>query len=63
MVSGDRIIEDAGARPNSETSAALYRREAKWQTEEGKEICRQRKKVVELVFRQVKFNLDLADST
>jgi len=34
---------------------------AKLQTEEGKEIYRQRKKIVGPVFGQVKFNLGLVD--
>jgi len=34
---------------------------AKLQTEEVKEICRQRKKIVEPVFGQVKFTLGLVD--
>ena len=39
---------------------AVKRMRAKLQTEEGKEIYRQRKKIVEPVFGQVKFNLEFS---
>ena len=57
IANGDRIIEDAGTRSSREPTDAVRRMAAKLQTEEGKEIYRQRKKIVEPVFGQVKFNL------
>ncbi len=51
------MIEDAETRPNGEPADAARRMEAKLQTEEGKKIYHQRKKIVEPVFGQVKFNL------
>jgi transposase len=56
-VNGDRIIEDTETRPNMEPADAVRRMKAKLRTEEGKEIYRQRKKIVEPVFGQMKFNL------
>ena len=44
-------------RQNMGPADAVRRMRAKLQTEEGKEIYRQRKKIVEPVFGQVKFNL------
>ncbi len=60
IASGDRAIEDAGTRPDRETADAVRRMAAKLQTKEGKEIYRQRKKIVEPVFGQMKSNLGLA---
>jgi transposase len=57
VANGDRVIEDVGTGPKGEPSDAVSRMAAKLQTEEGKEIYRQRKKIVEPVFGQVKFNL------
>ena len=57
VANGNRVIEDAGATSNREPSEAVRRMAAKLQTEEGKEIYRQRKKIVEPVFGQVKTNL------
>ncbi|MBT9170841.1 MAG: hypothetical protein DDT18_01193 [Actinobacteria bacterium] len=57
IVNGDRAIEDAETRLNREPADAVSRMAAKLQTEEGKEIYRQRKKIVEPVFGQVKSNL------
>ena len=57
VANGDRVIEDAETRQNMEPSDAVRRMAAKLQTEEGKEIYRQRKKIVEPVFGQMKFNL------
>ena len=56
-VNGDRIIEDTETRKNMEPVDAVGRMAAKLQTEEGKEIYRQRKKIVEPVFGRMKFNL------
>ena len=53
----DRVIEDSETRQNREPTDAVRRMEAKLQTEEGKEIYCQRKKIVEPVFGQMKFNL------
>jgi len=53
----DRVMEDSETRSNEEPADAVRRMEAKLQTEEGKEIYRQRKKIVEPVFGQIKFNL------
>jgi transposase len=52
-----RVIEYSETRANEESADAVKRMEAKLQTEEGKEIYRQRKKIVEPVFGQIKFNL------
>jgi len=57
IANGDRIIEDAGTRSSREPADAVRRMAAKLQSEEGKEIYRQRKKIVEPVFGQMKFNL------
>jgi len=56
-VNEDRIIEDTKTRPNMEPVDAVRRMAVKLQTEEGKEIYRQRKKIAEPVFGQIKFNL------
>ena len=56
-VNEDRVIEDSETRQNMGPADAIRRMRAKLQTEEGKEIYRQRKKIVEPVFGQVKFNL------
>jgi transposase len=56
-VNEDRVIEDSEARQNMGPADAVRRMRAKLRTEEGKEIYRQRKKIVEPVFGQVKFNL------
>ena len=58
----DRVMEDSETRSNEEPADAVRRMEAKLQTEEGKEIYRQRKNPetssgVEPVFGQIKFNL------
>ena len=53
----DRVIEDSETRLNREPADAVRRMEAKLQTEEGKEIYRQHKKIVGPVFGQIKFNL------
>ncbi len=50
-------IEDSKTRSNREPSDAVRRMAAKLQTKEGKEIYRQRKKIVEPVFGQMKLNL------
>ena len=60
IANGDRIIEDAGTRSGREPVDAVRRMAAKLQAEEGKEIYRQRKKIVEPVFGQVKFNLEFS---
>ena len=57
VANGDRVMENAETRPNREPADAVRRMEAKLQTEEGKEIYRQRKKIVEPVFGQVKLNM------
>ncbi len=57
IASGYRVIENTETRPNREPVGAVRRMAAKLQTEEGKEIYRQRKKIVEPVFGQMKFNL------
>jgi transposase len=57
VANGDRVIEDSETRSNREPADAVRRMETKLQTEEGKEIYRQRKKIVEPVFGQMKFNL------
>ena len=53
----DSVIENAETSSNREPVDAIRRMAAKLQTEEGKEIYRQRKKIVEPVFGQMKFNL------
>jgi transposase len=53
----DRGIEDSETRANREPADAVRKMEAKLQTEEGKEIYCQRKKIVEPVFGQMKSNL------
>ncbi|GFP21431.1 transposase [Candidatus Hakubella thermalkaliphila] len=58
IVNGDRAIGDGRTRPDRETADAVSRMAAKLQTKEGKEIYRQRKKIVEPVFGQVKSNLE-----
>ncbi len=50
-------MEDTETGPNVVPADAVRRMEAKLQTEEGKGIYRQRKRIVEPVFGQVKFNL------
>jgi IS5 family transposase len=57
VAKGERAIEHSETRSNEEPADAVRRMEAKLQTEEGKEIYRQRKKIAELVFGQIKFNL------
>ncbi|MBA7697082.1 2-hydroxy-3-oxopropionate reductase [subsurface metagenome] len=57
IANGDRIIEGAGTRSSRKPADAVRGIAAKLQTQEGKEIYRQRKKIVEPVFGQVKFNL------
>ena len=57
IANGDRVIENAETRPRREPVDAIRRMAAKLQTEGGKEIYRQRKKIVEPVFGQMKFNL------
>jgi transposase len=57
IANGDRIMKDARTRSSREPADAVRRMAAKLQTKEGKEIYRQRKKVVEPVFAQVKINL------
>lgn len=57
VANGDRVIGDSETRSNRELADAVRRMEAKLQTEAGKEIYRQRKKIVEPVFGQMKFNL------
>jgi transposase len=57
IANGDRIIEDAETRSSREPADAVRRMAAKLQTEEGKEIYRQRKKIAEPVFGQMKLNL------
>ena len=57
IANGDRVIKDSETRPNRELVDVVARMAAKLQTEEGKEIYRQRKKIVEPVFGQMKFNL------
>ena len=57
IANGDRVIKDSETRPNRELVNVVARMAAKLRTEEGKEIYRQRKKIVEPVFGQVKFNL------
>jgi len=57
LANGDRIIEDAGTRSSRELANTVRGMAAKLQTQEGKEIYRQRKKIVEPVFGQVKSNL------
>jgi hypothetical protein len=52
-----RVIEHTETRLNREPADAVRRTKAKLQTEEGKEIYRLRKKIVEPVFGQIKFNL------
>lgn len=60
IVNGDRIVEDAGTGPNRDPADAVRRMAAKLQTQEGKEIYRQRKRIVKPVFGQVKFNLEFS---
>jgi len=57
VANGDRAIGNTETRANVEPADAVRRMAAKLQTEEGKEIYRQRKKIVEPVFGQVKLNL------
>ena len=57
VANGDWVIEDAETRPNMELSDVVMRMAAKLRTEEGKKIYRQRKKIVEPVFGQMKFNM------
>jgi len=57
MAKEDRVKEYAETRSNREIADAVRRMAAKLQSEEGKEIYRQRKKIVEPVFGQMKFNL------
>ena len=57
IANGNRIIGDAETRLNREPGDALRRMAAKLQTEEGKGIYRQRKKIAEPVFGQIKLNL------
>ena len=57
VAKGKRVIEYSETRSNEEPADVVRRVEAKLQTEEGKEIYRQRKKIVEPVFGQIKFNL------
>jgi len=57
IANGDRVIENTETRPNREPVDGIRRMAAKLQTEEGREIYRQRKKIVEPVFGQMKFNL------
>jgi hypothetical protein len=57
IANGDGAIEHAETRLNREPADAVRRMKAKRQTEEGKEIYRQRKKIAEPVFGQIKFNL------
>ena len=52
-----RIAKDAGTRLSREPADAVRGMAAKLQTEEGKEIESQRKKIVEPAFGQVKSNL------
>jgi hypothetical protein len=52
----EKVETDCYVTPEGPVDAVM-RMKAKLQTEEGKEICRQRKKIVEPVFGQVKFNL------
>jgi len=59
VATGDRVIGDNETRSDRELADAVTRMAAKLQTEEGKEIYRQHKKVVEPVFGQVKLNLGL----
>ncbi|GFP26247.1 transposase, partial [Candidatus Hakubella thermalkaliphila] len=56
MTREDGVKEYAETRCNREIADAVRRMEAKLQTEEGKEIYRQRKKIVEPVFGQMRFN-------
>jgi len=56
IAKGARVIEGNETRSNREIADAVRRMAAKSQSEEGKEIYRQRKKVVKPVFGQVKFN-------
>ena len=53
----DRVIEDSETRSTKEPADAVRTMEAQLQTEEGKEVYCQRKKIVEPVFGQMKFNL------
>ena len=53
----DRVIEGSETRSNREPADAVRRMEARLQTEEGKEIYCQRKKIVEPVFGQMTSNL------
>ena len=46
IASGYRVIENTETRPNREPVGAVRRMAAKLQTEEGKKIYRQRKKIV-----------------
>jgi len=57
VANGDSVMENAETRPNMEPADAVRRMAAKLRTEEGKEIYRRRKKIVEPVFGQMKFNL------
>jgi transposase len=57
VAKGERAIEHSETRSNEEPADAVRRMEAKLQTEEGKEIYRQRKEIAEPVFGQIKFNL------
>jgi hypothetical protein len=57
----DRVKEYAETRSSREPADAVRRMAAKLQTEEGKEIYHQRKKIVGPVFGQVRFNLGLVD--
>jgi hypothetical protein len=57
IANGDGAIEHTETRLNKEPADAVRRMEAKLQTEEGKEIYRQRKKMAEPVLGQIKFNL------
>ena len=57
IANGDRVTKGSETRANREPADAVRRMAAKLQTEEGKEIYRQRKKIAEPVFGQIKFNL------
>jgi len=57
VANGDRVIEGSETRSNREPADVVRRMEAKLQTEEGKKIYCQRKKIVEPVFGQIKLNL------
>src|SRR4030042_6859358 len=57
VANGDRVTEESETISNEELADAARRMEAKLQTEEGKKIYRQRKRIVEPVFGQMKFNL------